>query len=204
MSQSIFAICELESNEDQETQTLRILSPQVGHFVPSFGKQFQASGGTQLGTLQVLGKGLPLLLPFDGVHQGRILECKTVDQGQSPYTQCGYRSLLYTATFKGGYGEETTHQEVSSNPQSHHQGAHIIESPIDGTVYYAPAPDQPRFVDVGQEIQPGTVVALIEVMKFFYEIKYEGNHRATVVEQVSESGQPIEAGQGLWWIKTSS
>ena len=58
MSQSIFAICELESNTDQDTQVLHILSPQVGQFVPSFGKQFQVSGGTQLGTLQVLGKRL--------------------------------------------------------------------------------------------------------------------------------------------------
>ena len=204
MSQSIFTICELESNTDQDTPILRILSPQVGQFVPSFGKQFQASGGTQLGTLYVLGKRLPLLLPHDGVHQGRILECKTVNQIEHPYAQCGYRSLLYTATFKGGSGETTSDQESDSNQHSLHQGAHLIESPIDGTVYYAPAPDQPKFVEVGQEIQPGTVVALIEVMKFFYEIKYEGTSPVHIIEHVFEDGQPIEAGQGLWWVKSSS
>ena len=202
MSQSIFALCELESNENQETQTLRILCPQVGQFVPAFGKSFQASGGTQLGTLQVLGKRIPLCLPIEGVHQGRVLDCKTVSQSEHPYHQCGFRSLLYTATLKGSSNEHQDDQH-STSETSAHQGAHLIESPIDGTVYYAPAPDQPCFVEAGQVIQPGDVVALIEVMKFFYEIKYEGTQPATAIEQVHQSGHPIEAGQGLWWIQST-
>ena len=202
MSQSIFALCEVEETENQEIHTLRILCPQVGQFVPAFGKSFQASGGAQIGTLHVLGKRLPLCLPTEGIHQGRVLECKTVSQSDHPYHQCGFRSLLYTATFKGGSEEQQLGQQGSSDTSTH-QGAHLIESPIDGTVYYAPAPDQPCFVEVGQVIQPGDVVALIEVMKFFYEIKYEGTHPAKAVEPVYQSGQPIEAGQGLWWIQST-
>jgi biotin carboxyl carrier protein len=201
MSQSLIALCELESNQDQKTQTLRILSPEVGQFVPAFGKQFQASGGTQLGTLQILGKQVPLILPTEGVHQGRILDCKMVNQAEHPYQRCGYRSLLYTALFRHGSEEGELTQEQNSENEALHQHAHLIESPIDGTVYYAPAPDQPCFVQLGQEIQPNTVVALIEVMKFFYEIKYEGTQPVTIVEQVHQSGSPIEAGQGLWWVK---
>ena len=197
MSRSLFALCELTSTQDQKTQSIQILSPQVGQFVPAFGKQFQASGGTQLGTLMILGKRIPLVLPIDGVHQGRVLECKAIDHAHENYAQCGYRSVLYTATLRG----ESTLEDSTQDSATLHQDAQLIESPIDGTVYYAPSPDQPPFIEVGQEIQPGDVVALIEVMKFFYEIKYEGNQSATVVEQVHQSGHPIEAGQGLWWIK---
>lgn len=211
MSKSYFAVLEQVENQNieaEQTQSemtcFEIKCPQVGQFIPSVGKRFQASGGMVLGTLVTLGRRTPLLLPNEGILKGRVLECTTVQNASDLYTRCGYHSVLYTAILMGG---ESLHDEINSSgsaTHSTHQDADLIESPIDGTVYYAPSPDQPPFVEIGQVIQPNQVIALVEVMKFFYEIKYEGTQPARIVEQVHQSGKAIEAGQGLWWVRAES
>ena len=75
----------------------------------------------------------------------------------------------------------------------------FFEAPIDGTLYYAPSPDTPSFVTPGSTVQPGDVIALIEVMKFFYEMKYEGDSPVVAAERGATDGQPIEAGEVIWW-----
>ena len=73
------------------------------------------------------------------------------------------------------------------------------EAPIDGTLYYAPSPDTPPFVEPGSTVKSGDVIALIEVMKFFYEMKYEGETQVIAAERGAQDGQPVEAGEVIWW-----
>lgn len=65
-----------------------------------------------------------------------------------------------------------------------------IPSPMVGTVYFSPAPDEPSFVKVGDKVEKNTVVCIIEAMKVMNEIK--AGVSGTVAEVLLESGQPVE------------
>ena len=97
-----------------------------------------------------------------------------------------------------------THQKSSSAGSDHQtipasSSGSFFEAPIDGTLYYSPSPDTPPFITPGSTVNPGDVVALIEVMKFFYEMKYEGNVPCIAAERGATDAQPVEAGEVIWW-----
>jgi acetyl-CoA carboxylase biotin carboxyl carrier protein len=75
----------------------------------------------------------------------------------------------------------------------------VIKSPMVGTFYRAPAPDAPPFVEVGQDLEVGQVVCIIEAMKLMNEIKSEVSGR--VAEILVDNGAPIEFGQPLFVIE---
>ena len=68
-----------------------------------------------------------------------------------------------------------------------------------GTFYTAPAPDEPPFVEVGDQVRKGQTVCIIEAMKLMNEIDTESSGR--VVEILVENAQPIEYGQILMRIE---
>ncbi len=75
----------------------------------------------------------------------------------------------------------------------------LVKSPIVGTFYEGPAPDADPFVRVGQRVQPGNVLCIIESMKLMNEIESE---LAGVVEsQLVRNGQPVEYGEALFAIR---
>lgn len=74
-----------------------------------------------------------------------------------------------------------------------------IISPMVGTFYRAPAPDEPPFVEVGDAIRRGQTVCIIEAMKLMNELEAEVN--GVVKEILVENGQPIEYGQPLMRIE---
>lgn len=76
---------------------------------------------------------------------------------------------------------------------------HIIKSPIVGTFYSAASPGTPPFVKVGDIIQAGQVVCIVEAMKLMNEI--ESDISGEVVSPLVENGQPVEYGQGLFAIR---
>jgi len=71
-----------------------------------------------------------------------------------------------------------------------------IISPMVGTFYRAPSPESPPFVDVGQIVEVGQVVCIVEAMKLMNEIKSE--IRGRVVEVSIENAEPVEFGQTLF------
>jgi acetyl-CoA carboxylase biotin carboxyl carrier protein len=73
-----------------------------------------------------------------------------------------------------------------------------IKSPMVGTFYRAPAPDEPAFVSVGDRIAPKQTVCIIEAMKLMNELDAEV--AGQVMEIVVENGQPVEFGQILMYI----
>ena len=91
-------------------------------------------------------------------------------------------------------------QKPSPNADESHRI--VIKSPMVGTFYRAPAPDAPPFVEVGQDLEVGQVVCILEAMKLMNEIKSEVAGRVT--EILVESGSPIEFGQPLFVIEPHS
>lgn len=76
---------------------------------------------------------------------------------------------------------------------------HEIKSPIVGTFYRAPAPDADPYIEVGQIVQPKTVLCIIEAMKLMNEI--ESDVAGRVVKICVENGQPVEYNQTLFFIE---
>jgi acetyl-CoA carboxylase biotin carboxyl carrier protein len=76
----------------------------------------------------------------------------------------------------------------------------LVKSPIVGTFYESPAPDAPVFVRVGERIQIGKVLCIIESMKLMNEIEAEVN--GIVESKLVMNGQPVEYGEALFAIRT--
>ncbi|MFW6358963.1 MAG: acetyl-CoA carboxylase biotin carboxyl carrier protein [Chroococcales cyanobacterium] len=74
-----------------------------------------------------------------------------------------------------------------------------ITSPMVGTFYRAPAPDEAPFVEVSDRIQKNQTVCIIEAMKLMNEIEAEVSGQ--VIEILVENGEPVEYGQPLMRIK---
>ncbi len=75
----------------------------------------------------------------------------------------------------------------------------LVKSPIVGTYYDAPSPDAAPFVRVGDSVEPGQVLCIIESMKLMNEIEAETG--GTVVSKLVENGRPVEYGEALFSIR---
>jgi acetyl-CoA carboxylase biotin carboxyl carrier protein len=74
-----------------------------------------------------------------------------------------------------------------------------IESPMIGTFYRAPSPESQPYVEVGSEVNPDTIVCLIEAMKVMNEIK--ADIKGVVTHILVENAKPVEFGQPLFRIR---
>ena len=85
---------------------------------------------------------------------------------------------------------------VESAPTVQH---HVVKSPIVGTFYESPSPGSPAFVKVGDVVEVGQVLCIVEAMKLMNEI--EADAAGEIVERIAVPGQPVEYGQPLFAIK---
>lgn len=83
---------------------------------------------------------------------------------------------------------------------SQDQDLHIIPSPIVGTFYRSASPTAEPFVKIGSNVEPDSVVCIIEAMKLMNEIQAEA--AGEVVKIYVENGQPVEYGQPLFGIRS--
>ncbi len=74
-----------------------------------------------------------------------------------------------------------------------------VRSPIVGTFYESPSPGSPPFVKVGDRVEVGQVLCIVEAMKLMNEI--ECDVAGEVVKKLAANGQPIEYGQELFAIR---
>ena len=75
----------------------------------------------------------------------------------------------------------------------------LVKSPIVGTYYEAPAPGTAPFIRVGDQVEPGQVLCIIESMKLMNEI--ESEIAGTVMAKLVENGRPVEYGEALFAIR---
>ncbi|MGD0891524.1 MAG: acetyl-CoA carboxylase biotin carboxyl carrier protein [Terracidiphilus sp.] len=79
------------------------------------------------------------------------------------------------------------------------EGLHILKSPIVGTYYGSPSPGASPFVMVGDRVEKGQVICIVEAMKLMNEI--ESDAAGEIVKSFVSNGQPIEFGQPLFAIR---
>jgi acetyl-CoA carboxylase biotin carboxyl carrier protein len=74
-----------------------------------------------------------------------------------------------------------------------------IPSPIVGTMYHRPSPDADAFVKIGDVVEPGQTLCLVEAMKLFNEI--EAEFKCRIVEILKNDAAPVEYGEALFLVE---
>ena len=88
----------------------------------------------------------------------------------------------------------TVEDDISDIP-----AGHSVDSPMVGTFYEAPAPGQAPFVEVGQSVNVGDTLCIIEAMKMLNQI--ESDKSGVLKAKLVDNGQPVEFGQSLFIIE---
>jgi acetyl-CoA carboxylase biotin carboxyl carrier protein len=88
--------------------------------------------------------------------------------------------------------------DASAAPAEEEQ-LHIVKSPIVGTFYESSSPGAVAFVKIGDEIENGQVLCIVEAMKLMNEI--ESDAAGEVVKRLVTNGQPVEYGQPLFALR---
>lgn len=89
-------------------------------------------------------------------------------------------------------------EPAAGTPGEELPAGHMVTSPMVGTFYQAPSPGAKPFVEVGQRVQVGDTVCIIEAMKILNQI--EADKAGTITAILAENGQPVEYGQPLFVI----
>ncbi len=165
-------------------------SPGVGYWrgVPKVGTILTA--GQEAGVLCTLGRDRALVVPKEG--QGVVLATPSGTSGDA----IAYGDTLLVLGEAGSMSEVAEASEGANGSQS--GGAMTFCSSSSGRFYVRPAPDKPAFVAVGDIVEAGQTVYLLEVMKTFSRVTYGGEglpERAKVARIVPADGDDLEAGQ---------
>jgi acetyl-CoA carboxylase biotin carboxyl carrier protein len=122
------------------------------------------------------------------------------------FAGAGGIDTAHLATLLAAQGGGASHSAPATAPSVQaaadvdpHAGAHIVKSPIVGTFYDAPSPDAEPFVKVGDRVEAGKVLCIVEAMKLMNEI--ESDAAGEIVKVFAKAGQPVEYGQALFAIK---
>ena len=98
-----------------------------------------------------------------------------------------------TGTVQPVEPEPSTQEQTTANQME-------VRSPMVGTFYRSPAPDAEPYVDVGQQVEVGHTLCIIEAMKLMNEI--ESEYAGRIVKIMVENAQPVEYNQVLFLIET--
>jgi len=103
------------------------------------------------------------------------------------------------AASAAGTPASAAHAASAAAPAAAEEKLHEVKSPIVGTFYESPAPGAPAFVQVGDQVEMGQVLCIVEEMKLMNEI--ESDVGGEVVKRIATIGQPVEYGQPLFAIR---
>ena len=96
-------------------------------------------------------------------------------------------------------GVKGTEQSEAAPQSGEDQTGSLVTSPLVGTFYAAPSQDLPPYVQVGDKVKKGQVLAIVEAMKLMNEI--ESDFDGEIAEIYVENGQTVEYGQKLFRIR---
>jgi acetyl-CoA carboxylase biotin carboxyl carrier protein len=159
-------------------------APQPGRFI---------GPRESIGRLEVLGVYHPLETPADAV--GVVIEAHTAGRAK---VAMGHGDLLLLLAPGEGHGTEVA--RAGDRPAAAKAGGLTFAAPMSGRFYARPSPDKPPLVEMGQEIEHGQTVGLLEVMKTFNRLVYEGADlppRARVIAILPADGDDLSRGDPI-------
>ena len=139
-----------------------------------------------------------------GENRVKIRRASIVNQEVLVHQQQPQSQSLMAAPVAGQPGTEhtaaTPPQVIGAAPaKPAHEEGDLVKSPIVGTYYDSPSPGSPTFVRVGEQVESGQVLCIIESMKLMNEI--EAEFAGTITAKLVENGRPVEYGEALFAIR---
>ncbi|MCP4148107.1 MAG: biotin/lipoyl-binding protein [bacterium] len=186
----------VEVDEDQHI----IQSPAVGYYSAAPKTGDILTSGAFIGKLKILTTTHDLYL--SGENYGRVIideECdhvRVVEYGQELFRLNPNKNLAD--------GEKELTGPGGTNGEDAAEGGHVVTAFTTGIFYAKPSPDSPPFVSVGQEIEKGKALGLIEIMKTFNHIVFHGtddSDTGTIKKIMVKDGQEVKSGQPLFIIE---
>lgn len=174
-----------------QDENIAVKSPRVGRLRLLVGVGTPVVSGQMVAELYQLNHKSYLCLPegCDGV-----------------VTQIKNNDMMIMVSYNESFLTISSEQLASSsiNSKSIHKPSEIgrsIDSPMDGMLYLSASPKDAPFVNIGDEITPGQTIGLIEVMKSFYPLKYQGRTSAKITDVMVKTATPIKCGMKLFSIQ---
>lgn len=164
--------------------TLYACAPQVGRVSLFSQLPRLLTEGSVVGTVETLRTTYALQLPAGGPWTLRAREIDERDTGVG----VGARLLELKVWEEGS---------IDADRDTQNDGSENYASPMAGQFFLRPSPDKPPFIQVGDIIEPGTQLGLVEVMKFFYPLVFEGEGRWKITEILAEDSTSLDAGDSV-------
>ena len=171
--------------------TRELEAPSVGIFTPTVSEGDLVGSGQTIGTLDVLGVQSELLAPEGS--EGRITSRIGGGLARVPVEYGDALIVLSTASVGEASSNDATTEASGA-------GALTFDAPMSGRFYSRPSPQEPRFVDAGDMIAKGQTIGLLEVMKTFNRLVYQGDslpERARIDRIVPDDGDDVVRGDAL-------
>jgi len=185
----------------QDPERIVLLSPAVGLFRPHLPKGAYVTPDLRMGTFSQLQRFYHLLVPHGA--RGAVLE-QLVDDGVN---RVQYRTPLLrvgAAMAEQIGGGADTERDATAGTTGPAADDILVKSPTHGVFYRRPDPQSPAYVSVGDVIEPGAQLALVEVMKCFNQIRLAGDalpERCEVVQILQEDASEVALGQVLFVLR---
>jgi len=181
-------------SESSESQYC-ILSPAVGYYSLSPERGAVLIGGSFIGKLRILNSVYELYIP-DDVY-GSVIPNPELDK----ITKVEYGQELFRLNPEKGLADtEKQHLKEIKEHSGEHEEGFLITAFTDGIFYSKPSPDAPSYVEVGDKIEKGKTIGLIEVMKSFNHIIFKGTDTSTtgtILKIFVGDSEEVKTGQPL-------
>jgi biotin carboxyl carrier protein len=184
---------------EKENSLIRVLSPAVGFYSEMPKENVYLSGGAMIGRLTVLNTNFLLYLPDDvnGIVKYEQMPDRMIHVG---YGDELFRLSIEEINLKG---EKSAAKKGQQNEKLTEKG-YVIRAFTTGIFYRKPSPDAAPYVEEGQKIEKGKVLGLIEVMKTFNHIVFQGtenSNKGIVKKILVGDGQEVKLNQPLFVIE---
>jgi acetyl-CoA carboxylase biotin carboxyl carrier protein len=179
--------CVLRARTVGEEQT-ELLSPSVGVFLPSVAEGELLASGQSIGMIEVLGVRRNLLVPQN--IEGRVGRRIGGRRVRVPVQYGDVLLSISTATM-------ALSRDADSSQTADLEGALAFTAPMSGRFYSRPSPSEPPFVAAGDIVKRGQTLGLLEVMKTFNRLVYQGDglpDAAEVERVVPNEGDDVVRG----------
>ncbi len=180
----------LRADTSEEGEVV-LLSPSVGIFIPSVATGALLGTGQSIGAIDVLGVKHELVVP-DGVA-GRLTERCGGSLARVPVQHGDALATLSTASL----GHVASRRGAS---RAESAGTSSFNAPMSGRFYSRPSPAEPAFIEPGDVVSRGQTIGLLEVMKTFNRLVYQGDalpERATIAKIVPRDGDDVVRGDPI-------
>lgn len=171
--------------------SVELLAPSVGIFTPTVAAGELVGAGQSIGSIDVLGATRALLVP-DGVA-GKVIQRLGGARSRVP-AQYGDALVTVSAAAVGEVSVESTQGPADA------VSALSFTAPMSGRFYGRPSPNEAPFVSVGDTVTEGQTIGLLEVMKTFNRLVYQGDQlpdRAIVERIVPKDGDDVVRGDPI-------